>query len=185
MEESILAFPDQFSYEPEIINGEALPKFRHCIVNGMGGSHLHAGLLKAYDPSIDMTVHSNYGLPREAHHPPANASASDDTLFIANSHSGNTEEVLDFAHQAHENGYHIACIATGGKLIEYAQENNLPYIQMPDTGIQPLSYLLTCWSSPCCSELVAHPATPANATMSASQTELRCLRFVTIDPCVT
>lgn len=141
MEESLLQFPQQFDYEPEIVNGDHLPSFQHFVLNGMGGSHLHADLLKNYDPSIDLTVHSNYGLPLDAHHPPARPEAADETLFIASSHSGNTEEVVDFVHAAHEQGYYVACIATGGALIEFAQDNGLPYIQMPDTGIQPRTAL--------------------------------------------
>ena len=117
MQDSIQKFPEQFSYEPEIVNGDTLPSFEHFVLCGMGGSHLHAGLLKNYDPSIDLDIHSSYGLPRSAHHPPADDSAQDATLFIAISHSGNTEEVIDFSHTALENGYYVSCISTGGTLI--------------------------------------------------------------------
>ncbi|MEX0930440.1 MAG: SIS domain-containing protein [Candidatus Paceibacterota bacterium] len=142
MEDSILKFPEQFDYEPAVQNAERLAgPFRHFVLDGMGGSHLAADLLKDHNPSLDLYVHRSYGLPNEAHHPPADELEKDRTLFIASSHSGNTEEVLDFAEEAFEKGYPLACIATGGKLIKFAEENDLPYIQLPDTGIQPRTAL--------------------------------------------
>ena len=62
-------------------------------------------------------------------------------LFIASSYSGNTEEVVDFAENAFAARYNLAVIATGGRLIEFARKNGLPYIKMPDTGIQPRNAL--------------------------------------------
>ena len=141
MEESIKTFAEQFTYEPEIMNGEHLEEVQRFVLEGMGGSHLHADILTMSDPSIDLIVHSSYGLAPEPHVPPAHPEGREYTLFIASSYSGNTEEALDFVHRAVEGGYNTACISTGGKLIEYAKENNLPYIQIPDTGIQPRSAL--------------------------------------------
>ncbi|MEX1026393.1 MAG: SIS domain-containing protein [Candidatus Paceibacterota bacterium] len=142
MEDSILTFPEQFTYDPAIENAEMLAdQFRHFVLAGMGGSHLHADLLKDHDPSIDLFIHKSYGLPNEAHHPPADELEKDRTLFIASSYSGNTEEVLDFANDVQARGYALACVATGGALIDLAVENNLPYIQLPDTGIQPRTAL--------------------------------------------
>jgi glucose/mannose-6-phosphate isomerase len=53
------------------------------------------------------------------------------TLVIAASYSGNTEETLSALHQAAEKGAVIAVIAGGGKLLEEAQARNYPYIQLP------------------------------------------------------
>jgi len=132
MIESLLQFLDQFDYTPEIINEEHFNSYSRFILNGMGGSHLHADLLTALDPSLDLTVRSTYGIPEHS---------TDDTLLIASSHSGNTEEVIDFAHNALEANRPLVCIATGGSLIDFAHEHDVPYIQMPDTGIQPRTAL--------------------------------------------
>lgn len=137
MEDAILTFPNQFEYVPEI-KGK-LPPASHFIVCGMGGSHLQADILRDSDPQLDLIAHSDYGLAPSAHVPPANMKVKDDTLFIACSYSGNTEEVLDFAERVHSGGYQLACISIGGKLLEYAQTNDIPYIELPDTGIQPRS----------------------------------------------
>ncbi len=137
MEESLRSFPEQFTFDPVIENSDRLPNAVHFIVGGMGGSHLAADLLQGSDPTMDVAVHSDYGLLPEAHLPPARPGAKDRTLFIASSYSGNTEETFDFATKAHEHGYHVACIATGGTLIDFAHERGLPFILLPDTGIQP------------------------------------------------
>jgi glucose/mannose-6-phosphate isomerase len=58
-------------------------------------------------------------------------------LIIANSYSGNTEEVISGLEMALKNKLNIVVIATGGQLITIAKNKNLPYIQIPDWQIQP------------------------------------------------
>mgnify|MGYP001605253249 CR=1 FL=1 len=134
MEEAIKNFPQQFLYEPEIINADKLQRKEIFIVLGMGGSHLAADLLAAYKPDMDIIVHSDYGLPFPE-------TVLQNAFVIASSYSGNTEEVLDGLKIALEKKLPAAAIAIGGKLIEEAKKNNIPYVQMPDTGIQPRSAL--------------------------------------------
>lgn len=135
MEEAIKKFSTQFNFEPDIQNKESFKPAQSFVLAGMGGSHLAAGLLKMSNPDLDLYIHRDYGLPALSH------KKFKDSLFIASSYSGNTEEVLDFAHKAHEEKYQVAVIARTGKLIEFAQKNNLPYIQLPDVGIQPRAAL--------------------------------------------
>jgi glucose/mannose-6-phosphate isomerase len=135
MEEAILNFHKQFGYEPTIINNEKLKKHKHYIVCGMGGSHLSTGLLKIYKPGIELYVHRDYGLP------PFDEEFLKDSLLIASSYSGNTEEVVSFLEEGYSKGYNMAVISTGGRLIEFAEYNKLPFIKMPDDGIQPRSAL--------------------------------------------
>lgn len=136
MEQAIRDFAKQFQYKPEIINGEKLAdSYENYVICGMGGSHLATGILKTYKPGINLYVHRDYDLP------PYDESFLKNSLLIASSYSGNTEEVISFLEAGHSKGYSVAVIATGGKLIDFAKENNLPYIQMPDTGIQPRSAL--------------------------------------------
>lgn len=110
-------------------------KYKKYVLSGMGGSHLSADLARIYDPTLPLIIRSDYGLPqmlaREHKH----------SLFIASSYSGNTEEVIDALNMALKEKIPSAVIAVGGKLLDIAKKNNLPYVQMPNTGIQPRSAL--------------------------------------------
>ncbi len=135
MEEAIKKFATQFNFDPEVQNTEHFKPAKSFVLAGMGGSHLAAGLLKMSDPDLDLYIHRDYGLPALSHKKFATS------LFIASSYSGNTEEVLDFAEKAFEKKYSVAVVALAGKLIDFAQKNNLPYIQLPNVGIEPRSAL--------------------------------------------
>lgn len=139
MRQAILDFLKQFLWEPKIENEERLPKVRHFIVAGMGGSALAADLLRLWDPKLDVITHRNYGLP--ANLQTKLARGESDVLIIASSYSGNTEETLDVYLTAKQNGFPLAAVTTGGKLLDLAKKDGLPYIQLPDTGIQPRSAL--------------------------------------------
>lgn len=130
MEQAIRDFPDQFAFEPEIANEEALSSAtRGAVVCGMGGSALTPDLLMAWDPASDLYVHRRYGLPE--------CSDIDGRLIVASSYSGNTEETLDAYDVARRKGLAVAAIATGGKLLARARHDGVPYVQLPSTGIQP------------------------------------------------
>lgn len=131
MENSIKSFPKQFSFKPEIKNLKNLQKKNAFIIAGMGGSAISADLLKVWNPKLKIIVHRNYGLPE------LSKSELSETLFIASSYSGNTEEVLDGLSEARKAGMAVAVIATGGKLLREAEKNKLPYVELPDSGIQP------------------------------------------------
>jgi len=131
MYESIKNFNKQFIYEPKIINEDNLVKKSNFIVVGMGGSALAPLLLKKYKPEINIMIHNNYGLPQ------INKKELENSLIILSSYSGNTEEVLDAFQKAKENNLNMAIISVGGKLLSLAKENDIPYIEIPNTGIQP------------------------------------------------
>lgn len=135
MYEAIKNFHTQFSYEPEIVNGEHLPKKSSFAVVGMGGSAHAAELLKICKPNLDFSVRRDYGLPKL---PMAELR---NKLIILSSYSGNTEEVIDAFMEAKDNDLDMAVIAVGGELLRLAVENETPYIQLPNTGIQPRSAL--------------------------------------------
>src|SRR3989338_104780 len=139
---SILKFAEQLSFKPEIKNGQVeargLPAATHAaqagkkiIIAGMGWSNLSGGLLRIFDPSVDVVLHRDYGLPSLQQNVLA------ESLLIASSYSGNTEETLDFLEHALRIGLWSAVIASGGKLLARAQEERLPYIQIPNNVIQP------------------------------------------------
>ncbi|MDP3996275.1 MAG: SIS domain-containing protein [bacterium] len=135
MEKAILDFNKQFGWQPEIVNVEKLPVKSRFVVAGMGGSHLSADILKEGNPFADILVWESYGLP------PLAKDRMKEYLYVASSYSGNTEETISFAETAFENGHALACITVGGKLLNFAKENGIPYVQLPDTGIQPRSAL--------------------------------------------
>ena len=141
LKDVILNFPQQFAFEPVIENAQNLKKTDKFILIGMGGSHLSAGIVKVClatrdmaqteKPELDIRIHRNYGLPK------LKEEVLSESLVILSSYSGNTEEVIDAFLEAKEKGLSTAVITIGGKLLELAQENQTPYVQMPDTGIEP------------------------------------------------
>ena len=135
MKQAILDFAKQFSYEPTIEHSEALKTYTSFLLTGMGGSHLAADIVKNILPEIDLTIHHDYGVA------PVSKEKSAQSLCIASSYSGNTEEVVEGYRQAKAAGMAIAVLATGGTLIALAKADGTPYIQIPDTGIQPRSAL--------------------------------------------
>lgn len=134
--EAIKNFYQQFEYEPKIENEDKLKaKFSKFVIAGMGGSNLASDLLKIRDPYLEILIHRNYGLPK------ISENELKERLLVANSYSGNTEETIDFLLEAISKKLTVTVVSTNGKLIELAKEYNLPYIQMPDIGLQPRSAL--------------------------------------------
>ncbi|MCL5436132.1 MAG: bifunctional phosphoglucose/phosphomannose isomerase [Patescibacteria group bacterium] len=129
MRDAIVNFHKQFKYRPKIEGGK-LKKYKKFLVCGMGGSPQPAEVLKSVLPELDLTVHKDYGLP---------AGEWKKTLVIAISYSGNTEETKSSLEAALLAGLPVVAIATGGKLIETAKTRQVPYVVIPQTGIQPRS----------------------------------------------
>ena len=97
-------------------------EIRNIVLAGMGGSALAAGIAKDWlDLPLPFEVVRSYSLPKYV---------GNQTLVIASSHSGNTEETLAALDQAVERGALIAIIASGGALLERAQAEGLPYVQI-------------------------------------------------------
>jgi glucose/mannose-6-phosphate isomerase len=131
MEESILNFAQQFNFEPEIENKEKLKEANGFVVGGMGGSNQATDILKSVHPELDIIVHRDYGLPE------ISEDKLNEKLFIASSFSGNTEEALDFAKGALEKKLNLAVVTKGGELLEFAEKEQLPFIKIPYTDMQP------------------------------------------------
>ncbi len=88
-----------------------LPTIRQVVVAGMGGSAIGGDLLAAalsQRAKLSVTVIRGYELPCWAQ--------GEETLVIASSFSGNTEETLSAYQHALEQNAHILGITTGGKL---------------------------------------------------------------------
>ncbi len=100
------------------------------VVAGMGGSALAALVAKVLlnqELPLTFEVVRTYDLP---------SYVNDHTLVIASSYSGNTEETLSALEQAQQKGAQIGILASGGKLIEAAQQHDIAYVTLP-AGIQP------------------------------------------------
>jgi glucose/mannose-6-phosphate isomerase len=64
-----------------------------------------------------------------------------ETLAIASSYSGNTEETLISYDQIKKQGARIICVASGGKILEKAKSDNFDYIQVPSGWPSPRACL--------------------------------------------
>jgi glucose/mannose-6-phosphate isomerase len=95
----------------------------NVVYAGMGGSALAALLAQTW-PTIQepFEVARGYDIP---------SYVNGDTLFIAASYSGNTEETLEALAQAKVKGAQIAVIAGGGKLVDIARAKNYPLTILP------------------------------------------------------
>ncbi len=122
-------FKEQFNFEPVINNKEKIVPFTQVVVCGMGGSAISVSLLKMLFPEISILLHNSYGLPVLF-----NATS---TLLIINSYSGNTEEELEAYTQGKKIGANMVALSLGGKLIENADNDGIPYVQLPESSLEP------------------------------------------------
>ncbi len=129
--EAIKDFGKQLQYKPEVINADKLGKYERFIFVGMGGSALAPDLLRVSNPELDILVHRDYGLPDLPD------KVLQNSLIVLNSYSGNTEEVLDAFKLALSKNLSMAAVSIGGKLLEIARQNSIPYIEMPDWKLEP------------------------------------------------
>lgn len=143
MIDRVYSFPEQIEEAIHIIEQADLPKLyniQHIIFTGMGGSAISGDIIQAYlreRLSIPITVNRSYDLPKWA---------NKHTLVISQSYSGNTEETLSAFKQAHQKSCQIIAISSGGKLKEYCERRNTPFIEIP-SGYAPRAatgYLLIC-----------------------------------------
>lgn len=95
---------------------------------GVGGSALPMVVVQSWPKlKLPFEVVRDYQLPQYV---------NEQTLFIASSYSGNTEETLSALAEAESRGCQIAIVAAGGKLAEIAKKKGYPLFAIPG-GIQP------------------------------------------------
>lgn len=128
MFQKIIEFPEQLRKGWKIAeNTEAnidFSQIRHIIFSGMGGSAIAGDLLRSIQNEVlpvPMIVNRSYRIPDFV---------SSQTLFIASSYSGNTEETLSAIEKAIERNAKIICITSGGQLKEIAQKNGYACFQL-------------------------------------------------------
>ncbi len=135
MLELIESFPEQCQDAKCIGEAFELPQkfkrpYKNIVFTGLGGSAIGADLVRSYiaeDAQVPVLVNRNYTL--------ANFVA-EDTLVIASSYSGNTEETLSAYREAVLRGSNIVVITSGGKLEKAAKRGNFPCLMIPE-GFPP------------------------------------------------
>lgn len=131
---ALLVAADQYKqaqYDGPVVNPESdNRKITQIVVAGMGGSALAALSVKSWlkdSLQVPFEVVRTYNLPEYV---------NENTLVIASSHSGNTEETIECFHEALAKGAQLAVIASGGKLQTLANEHDVAHILIP-AEIQP------------------------------------------------
>lgn len=131
LEIRIQDFPNQLTWQPVVENPGLPTEYEFVIAAGMGGSSAGAFLLRSANPSVPIILHRDYGLP------PLPEAVLKRSIVITSSYSGNTEETIDAFSEAVRRNLPVACIATGGKLLEEARNKRVPFVAVPDTHIEP------------------------------------------------
>ncbi|MGB3023445.1 MAG: bifunctional phosphoglucose/phosphomannose isomerase [Candidatus Saccharimonadales bacterium] len=113
------------AFEAEFVPGKPV---LNIVWAGMGGSALPMVVVQSWPQlRIPFEVVRNYDIPPYV---------GEQTLFVASSYSGNTEETLEALRQAEQKGAQIVVVAAGGKLAEIARDKQYPLFSIP-AGIQP------------------------------------------------
>ena len=109
-------------------------KINRVVISGMGGSAIAADIVATYLSRrwpVSLTVIRDYRMP---------AWVDRDTLFVACSYSGNTEETLSAWRDAGERNMPRTAITTGGTLGEEAEKAGVPLHILP-AGYPPRAAL--------------------------------------------
>ncbi len=131
MFDAVAAFPEQIQVAADsarlAVESLALPAHddvANVVVLGMGTSGQAGSLvLEVAGPlmAVPVIVHRGYGVPNFV-------DAS--TLVIAASYSGDSEEVLEGALNAFEDGASLLCLSAGGALRDFAIAYDVPHLQV-------------------------------------------------------
>lgn len=135
----IFDFPEQMADAMKLAEGWSIRAtdfvdIRNIVLIGMGGSAIGGDLVRSLLADrlvIPFVVNRHYKLPEFV---------DDETLVIASSYSGNTEETLEALDDALNRKAQVAAISTGGMLEEVAKINDIPILTIP-SGIQPRAAL--------------------------------------------
>ncbi|MGH2447907.1 MAG: bifunctional phosphoglucose/phosphomannose isomerase [Chloroflexota bacterium] len=111
----------------------------HVLIAGMGGSAIGGSLLESYTArqmTVPVSVWRNYGLP---------AWVDQNTLLIAVSYSGSTEETISAFREGQARGAKLLAISTGGEIERLAREFSAPVLkfQYPAKPRATVGYLFT------------------------------------------
>ncbi len=98
---------------------------QNIVITGLGGSGIGGTIISELvsdSCTVPIIINKDYFLP---------AFVNENTLLIVSSYSGNTEETLSAMQQAISKKAQIACITSGGKVLELAKQHQFDFIEIP------------------------------------------------------
>lgn len=115
--------------EAKIIADKAIisssKNIQNIVITGLGGSGIGGTIISELvsdSCTLPIIINKDYFLP---------AFVNENTLLIVSSYSGNTEETLSAMQQAISKKAQIACITSGGKVLELAKQHQFDFIEIP------------------------------------------------------
>ena len=147
MKDLISNFADHISDAINNIEGAKLKgaerPIHNVLITGLGGSGIGGTIVaELASPicSVPISVNKNYSIP---------AFVGENTLVIACSYSGNTEETLSATREALKRKAMVACITSGGELYDIAQAAGLNVLTMrggnPPRSMFAFSFSYLCY----------------------------------------
>jgi len=127
MRSALEEIPKQFAEGFALARHAGFSGASNAVIAGMGGSSLHAEIINELSPELPLVAHRDYGLPDFA---------DENTLVLATSYSGNTEETIDALREALRRRCKTIVVTNGGRMLEIARRENLQVVQIPQV-IQP------------------------------------------------
>ena len=133
MAEYLWGLPQQF--KTILDQGVKLPArykraYRNLVVTGLGGSAIGGDILRTWTLArlgIPLLVNRDYELP---------GFVNQDTLVVAVSYSGQTEETLAAYQQAIDRGAQVIVVTSGGRLADMAAQDDSAVVKIPG-GLSP------------------------------------------------
>jgi len=133
MAEYLWGLPEQFA--GILQQGVSLPvkyrrQYHNIVVTGLGGSAIGGDIIRTYamqKAQVPVIVNRDYDMP---------AFVNENSLVLAVSYSGQTEETLSSYQQARQQGADIIAVTGGGKLAEMAQDHGCAVVKIPG-GLAP------------------------------------------------
>ncbi len=98
---------------------------QNVLITGLGGSGIGGTIISEVvsdNCKVPITVNKDYFIPNFV---------NENTLVIISSYSGNTEETLAAMDMAISKKAQIACVTSGGKVLELAKQHQYDFIEIP------------------------------------------------------
>ncbi len=100
-------------------------EIRSILICGLGGSGIGGTIISqllASEARIPIVVNKDYSIP---------SFVNENTLVVACSYSGNTEETISMLQEASSKTEEICLISSGGQFFEMAKEKNYNFVKIP------------------------------------------------------
>lgn len=138
MKQLVENFPQQIeesiSIAEQAFKNIHIKEFSQIVISGLGGSGIGGTILNDMVRNISkvpIIINKTYQIP---------SCVNNNTLFVACSYSGNTEETINALQHAIKKNAQVICITSGGKISEIVNKKKLPCILIP-AGMPPRACL--------------------------------------------